>query len=97
MPEASRMRAVITGRVQGVGFRYFVLRNAKQLRLVGWVRNRTDGAVEIVAEGDKQDLEHFISKLQAGPSMGWVQYVSTQWQPAENDFVDFVIKSTAYT
>ncbi len=97
MHEASRLRSVIRGRVQGVGFRYFVIRNAKQLGLVGWVRNRTDGTVEIVAEGDKQDLEHFITKLKAGPSMGWVQSVSTQWQPAENDFVDFVIEPTAYT
>ena len=96
MPEASRMHAVITGRVQGVGFRYFVLRNAKQLGLVGWVRNRADGAVETVAEGDKQALERFINKLKTGPSLAWVQHVSTQWQPAEDNLVDFVIEPTAY-
>ena len=97
MPKASRMHAVITGRVQGVGFRYFVLRNAKQLRLVGWVRNRTDGAVETIAEGNKQDLEDFISTLKIGPSMAWIQHVSTRWQPAEGNFVGFVIEATAYT
>jgi len=97
MREASRVHTVITGRVQGIGFRYFVLRNAKQLRLVGWVRNCTYGAVEIVAEGHKQDLEHFVSKLKIGPSMAWIQHVSTRWQPAENNFVGFVIKPTAYT
>jgi len=97
MHEASRAHTVITGRVQGVGFRYFVIRHAKQLGLVGWVRNRTDGAVEIVAEGDKQALQRLISKLQTGPSMAWVQYVSTRWQPAEDNFVDFVIEPTAYT
>ena len=97
MCEASRVHTVITGQVQGVGFRYFVIRNAKQLGLVGWVRNRMDGAVEIVAEGDKQHLECLISKLKIGPSMAWVQHVSTRWQPAENNFVGFVIKPTAYT
>lgn len=97
MHEASRVRTVITGRVQGVGFRYFVIRNAKQLGLVGWVRNRTDGAVEIVAEGDKQDLQRLVSKLKIGPSTAWIQYVSTRWQPAENNFVDFVIEPTAHT
>ena len=97
MPEAARLHAVITGRVQGVGFRYFVIRNAKQLGLVGWVRNCTDGAVEIVAEGDKQALQRLISKLQTGPSMAWIQYFSTQWQPAEDNFADFVIEPTAYT
>jgi len=96
MPEASRVHAVITGRVQGVGFRYFVLRSAKQLGLVGWVRNRTDGAVETVAEGDRQALERFVNELKTGPPMGWVQSVSVQWQPAENDFVNFVIEPTAY-
>ncbi|MCK4324778.1 MAG: acylphosphatase [Armatimonadetes bacterium] len=97
MHEASRARTVITGRVQGVGFRYFVIRNARQLGLVGWVRNCTDGAVEIVAEGDKQALQRLISKLQTGPAMAWVQNVSTRWQPAEDNFVDFVIELTAYT
>ena len=97
MPEAARLHAVITGQVQGVGFRFFVIRNAKQLGLVGWVRNRTDGAVEIVAEGDKQDLQRLISKLHTGPSMAWVQYVSTRWQPAEDNCVDFVIEPTAYS
>ena len=97
MREASRVHTVITGRVQGVGFRYFVIRNAKQLGLVGWVRNRTDGAVEIVAEGDKQDLQGLISKLKIGPSTAWIQHMSTRWQPAENNFVDFVIEPTAYT
>ena len=96
MHEASRVHTVITGRVRGVGFRYFVIRNAKQLGLVGWVRNRTDGAVEMIAEGNKQDLQRLVNKLKTGPPMTWVQHVSTRWQPAENNFVDFVIEPTAY-
>ena len=97
MPEAARLHAVITGRVQGVGFRFFVIRNAKQLGLLGWVRNRTDGAVEIVAEGDKQDLQRLVSKLKTGPSTAWVENISIQWQPPLGHFADFVIEPTAYT
>jgi len=97
MHETSRVHVVITGRVQGVGFRYFVIRNAKQLGLVGWVRNRMDGAVEIVAEGNRQDLQRLVDKLKTGPPMAWVQHVSTQWQPAADSFVDFVIEPTAYS
>ena len=97
MYEASRVRTVITGRVQGVGFRYFVLRNAKELRLAGWVRNRTDGAVEIVAEGDKQDLQHLVSKLKIGPPTAWIEHISIQWQPPADNLADFVIEPTAYT
>ena len=97
MPEVSRLHAVITGRVQGVGFRYFVLRNAKELGLAGWIRNRTDGAVEIVAEGNKDDLQRLASKLKTGPPTAWVKNVATRWQPAEDSFADFAIEPTAYT
>ncbi len=97
MREASRVHTVITGRVQGVGFRYFVIRNAKQLGLVGWVRNRTDGAVEIVAEGDKQDLQGLVSKLKIGPPTAWIENISIQWQPPLGHFADFAIEPTAYT
>jgi len=94
--EAARLHAVITGRVQGVGFRFFVRRKANQLGLTGWVRNRTDGAVELVAEGNGQDLQEFVAKLHTGPQMSWVQDVVAEWQTAEDSFDDFLIAPTAY-
>ncbi len=97
MPEAARLHAIITGRVQGVGFRFFVIRNAKQLGLAGWVRNRTDGAVEIIAEGDKQDLQRLVSKLKIGPPTAWIEDISMQWRAPEDNFVDFVTEPTTYS
>jgi len=57
----------VSGRVQGVGFRYFVMREARQLGLVGWVANRYDGDVEVHAYGDKDALCRLRSVLVAGP------------------------------
>jgi len=94
--EATRLHAVITGRVQGVGFRFFIRRNANQLGVTGWVRNRTDGAVEIIAEGNDQDLQEFVAKLRTGPQMSWVQNVVAEWQTAKDSFDDFLIAPTAY-
>jgi len=94
--EATRLHAVITGRVQGVGFRFFVRRNAHQLGLTGSVRNRTDGTVEVVAEGSNQDLQEFVTKLRTGPQMSWVQDVAVQWETAEDSFDDFFVAPTAY-
>ncbi len=97
MCKISRAHIFVTGRVQGVGFRYFVVRNAKELALVGWVRNCTDGTVEVVAEGNAESLQQLIDRLKSGPPMAWVRNVSAHWQSAKGDLVDFVIKPTAYT
>ncbi len=58
---------LIRGRVQGVGFRWFVHREASELDLRGWVRNTEDGDVEVVASGPVQDLEELRSSLRHGP------------------------------
>lgn len=66
------MRAVafvVEGDVQGVGFRYFARREAQRLGIVGWVRNRRDGAVEGQAAGPDDAVEAFLSRLRRGPSM----------------------------
>lgn len=62
-----RLQATIHGRVQGVGFRWFVRERAAGLGLGGWVRNRADGAVEVSAEGDPADLDRLLEALAAGP------------------------------
>ena len=64
---AKRIEIVVTGRVQGVGFRVFVAREARALGLAGFVRNRDDGAVEIEAEGDSRAIETFVKRIEVGP------------------------------
>lgn len=65
----------VTGRVQGVGYRAFVARNAQALGLVGWVRNTEDGAVEGVAEGPESALDALVAQLRAGPRAASVRNV----------------------
>ena len=62
-------RITVTGRVQGVGFRAFVRRTAEQLRLEGWVRNRSDGSVEILVIGDPELIDKLIEACNAGPPL----------------------------
>ena len=70
---------VIRGRVQGVGFRYFVARRAESLGLSGWVRNRPDGAVEAEAEGPRAALECLVQAVERGPSGARVTAVDREW------------------
>ena len=81
----------IKGKVQGVSFRYFTLKQAQVLNIVGWVRNKPNGTVEAVAQGDKINLELFIKILQRGPSFSRVDDVTLNWEHAENDYTDFAI------
>ena len=69
----------ITGKVQGVGFRYFVLRQAQKLGINGWVSNKSNGDVEALAQGEKADLEQFIAKVKEGPTFSRVEDVSLNW------------------
>lgn len=66
----------ITGRVQGVGFRYFVLQKAKEFGITGWVKNSTDGGVIVVAQGEESVLDTFIDFLQIGPTRARVDRIS---------------------
>jgi acylphosphatase len=71
-------RFVVQGRVQGVGYRYFVLRHAEQLGLAGYARNQPDGTVEVVAEGEAAALVELEQHLQEGPSFSHVSGVDKQ-------------------
>lgn len=62
-----RVRLLVSGRVQGVGFRWFVREAARQHRLAGWVRNRPDGSVELEASGDDTGFRQFIEIIRRGP------------------------------
>jgi acylphosphatase len=89
-----RLHAVIEGRVQGVGFRAFVIQKAQDLDVVGWVRNRWDGSVEVLAEGEQATLERFLGYLRRGPQSAFVTEVNIEWQPATGEFYAFSVRST---
>ncbi len=91
----SRLHVLIEGRVQGVGFRYFVQDKAMELHVTGWVRNRWDGSVEVVAEGERLQLESLLTALRRGPRGSLVLGVKPDWLPASEEFTGFHIRPTA--
>jgi len=92
--ETARLHAIVEGRVQGVGFRYFVEETAVYLGLHGWVRNRWGGSVEVLAEGERPSLEKLLAALQRGPRAAFVSEVKAEWLPASGEFSRFFIRST---
>ena len=90
MDESSaRLHAIVSGRVQGVNYRYSTLQRAQSLRLTGWVRNLPDGAVEVVAEGPQSALTQLLEFLHRGPPHAQVQSVQVGWQPAARELTHF--------
>jgi len=81
MANLETRRYLISGRVQGVGFRWFVEREAAQLGLAGWVRNCDNGDVEVMATGTPDQLRSLRQKLQQGPRAARVDYVSEAKAP----------------
>ncbi|MFJ5955322.1 acylphosphatase [Paenarthrobacter sp. NPDC092416] len=86
-----RLSATVTGIVQGVGFRYWTARKADRLGLTGTVRNRFDGAVELVAEGSKSDIQDMLSWLKSSHAPGRVEHVESEVSPATGEFSEFRI------
>ena len=74
----SAFRYVVAGRVQGVGYRYYVLRQAEVLGVSGYARNRSDGSVEVVAEGSDTALADFEARLREGPTFAEVTGVTRE-------------------
>lgn len=90
----ARLHALVEGRVQGVGFRAFVVQKAQELRLKGWARNRWDGSVEVLAEGERKALERLLAALQEGPRLSHVTRVQVEWGEATGEFHYFYVRST---
>jgi acylphosphatase len=90
---AERLDATVRGRVQGVGFRYFVLREATALELTGWVANTREGSVRCVAEGPREQLEALLERLRAGPPAAIVEGVGQLWMPATGTLGPFGVRS----
>ena len=96
MPPLARLDALVVGRVQGVGFRYFVYREATALGLDGWVANTDDGSVRCVAEGSRDRLETLLERLREGPASAIVERVSEAWMPATGTLGPFGVRSGAH-
>lgn len=93
-PQSNRraLRAVVRGRVQGVGFRDFVRRRARALGCGGWVRNLPDGrSVEVQAEGEQAALEALLAIVRRGPPGSYVNGVTAEWSTATGTLTDFAV------
>jgi acylphosphatase len=86
-----QVQLFVRGRVQGVYFRASTQREAKRLGLTGWVKNRPDGSVEILAEGEEDELKELIGWANRGPSAARVERVDVRWRSFAGDFADFRI------
>jgi acylphosphatase len=89
-----RLHAVVCGRVQGVGYRATTLDEARRLSLAGWVRNRRDGTVEVLAEGGEAKLKLLSAYLHRGPWGAQVTSVAEEWADAAGAPMPFQYKPT---
>jgi acylphosphatase len=89
-PDSSRFSARVVGRVQGVGYRYFVRSRAGDLGLGGSVRNMPNGSVHVEAEGPRASLLRLLSDLREGPPSAIVERVDVEWHPPRGT-ADFLI------
>ncbi|MEA2022030.1 MAG: acylphosphatase [Candidatus Caldatribacteriota bacterium] len=87
-----RAHLLISGRVQGVAFRYYTINNAQNLKIKGWVRNCWDGKVEIVMEGEEEKLKELIDWCYRGPSRAIVEKVDIKWEKFRGEFTTFSIR-----
>lgn len=88
----SRLHATVTGMVQGVSFRWFTQRRAAELGLDGFVRNLSDGSVELIAEGRRDVLERLLDSVRTGPRSAVVENVDAEWDGPSGEFHRFDIR-----
>ena len=87
-----RAEIVVNGLVQGIGFRYFVIRHAQALGLKGYVKNLYTGEVYTIVEGEKYLIEELIAVIKTGPSHAHVKNFRVEWSDNKNEFKTFEIK-----
>lgn len=83
---------IISGFVQGVGYRHFVRSNAQKLDLTGWVKNLPDNRVEALFQGSKENIEKIILLCRKGPFLSEVENVEVEWKEMEEEYDNFEIK-----
>lgn len=87
----ARAHIIVSGMVQGVGYRFFVSRAARRMKLTGWVKNLLNGEVEIEVEGPKGLIESLIKELPSGNPSAVVRNVEVDWQKPIGKYDDFDI------
>ena len=92
MTDPASLQATVCGRVQGVYFRAFVARLSMELDLAGYVRNISDGAVEVRAEGERRQLEKLVGYLEMGPPPARVDKVEARWSDYTGSYSGFTIR-----
>lgn len=90
--QPERLHAIVLGIVQGVNFRYSTLERARRLKIKGWVKNLSDGSVEVTAEGPRPGLNQLLAFLRQGPPAATVREVRENWQTATGEFKDFSLR-----
>ena len=85
------MHVLLAGRVQGVAFRYYAEKWALELGLTGWVKNLRDGRVEVLAEGDRENVGQFLERIKTGPRMAQVDSAEVRWEGYTGEFPGFEI------
>ncbi len=91
-PVFQRVQIIVFGEVHYVGFRFSTIEVARDLALVGWVKNEPEGTVQIVAEGPKNKLENLATWAQQGPSLAKVEKIKVDWGLATGEFSDFEVE-----
>ena len=94
MTEKVRVHAFVSGKVQAVRFRVFTLRTSANFQITGWVRNRFNKNVELIAEGKRTKLEKFLEIIKIGPANSNVEKIEKEWQSATGEFKKFRIRMT---
>ncbi len=89
-----QLHVVVSGRVQGVGYRIYAAEHAIGHNLCGWVRNLYEGDVEVLAEGEEKDLLSFLADLETGPTVSKITSIKTAWNPFSGQYQDFMVRST---
>lgn len=92
MPDKVRLQAIVHGRVQGVNFRYYTQLRAQELGVTGYVRNKWDRTVEVVAEGEREAVEKLLEFIKVGPRAAVVLQVDSQWQDPTGQFKHFEVR-----
>ena len=87
-----QVRVLITGHVQGIGFRTSVRRAARRLHVTGWVKNNIDGSVEALFQGELTDVNSLLEWCEKGPFLSCVENVESIWQPLLEEIEDFSIR-----
>lgn len=92
--DLARAHVRLTGRVQGVGFRYYTADEARRRRVTGWVRNLDSGGVEAVFEGPRPALEDLVRWCQDGPPGAYVRDLQVAWDEPPEHLAGFEIRGT---